>query len=108
MMGTGVFEISVSVALVLEYEDALLRTTTVPTWAVDRVLRFICATAHRQKIFFRWRPQLRDPGDNMVLELAVASRSRYIVTYNQKDFRGCEKFGVQAIIPEDFLSQLAR
>ena len=44
----------------------------------------------------------------MVLELAVASRSRYIVTYNQKDFRGCEKFGVQAIIPEDFLSQLAR
>ena len=108
LVGSGLFEVTVSVALVLEYEDVLSRATTMPTWAIDRILRFLCAAAHQQKIFFRWRPHLRDPGDNMVLELAVASRSRFIVTYNHRDFQGAQQFGVAPISPESFLNRVAR
>ena len=39
----------------------------------------------------------------MVLELAVASGSKYIVTYNLKDFKGCEQFNIKAITPETYL-----
>ena len=108
LVGSGLFEVTVSVALVLEYEDVLSRATTMPAWAIDRILQFLCATAHRQKIFFRWRPHLRDPGDSMVLELAVASRSRFIVTYNLRDFQGAQQFGVSPIPPESFLNRVAR
>ncbi len=58
-------------------------------------LRYICNIAYKQQIFFLWRPWLSDPKDDMVLETAVASQSRYITTYNLKDFKGVkEHFGI--------------
>jgi len=39
----------------------------------------------------------------MVLELAVTANCNYIVTYNIKDFKGIQNFGVQAITPKEFL-----
>ena len=39
----------------------------------------------------------------MILELAFAANCRYIVTHNIRHFRGCEKFGVEAVTPRDFL-----
>ena len=57
---------------------------------------------------FRWRPLIsilmpvRDP-DPRHLELAVASRARYIVTYNGKDFAAAASFGIEALTPESFL-----
>jgi putative PIN family toxin of toxin-antitoxin system len=100
------FEICVSVPLVLEYEDVLLRATSLGKDDVLSVLRFLCAVAHQQKIFYLWRPSLPDPKDDMVLELAVASRARYVVTYNGKDFAAAERFGVQVITPKAFLDIL--
>ncbi|HKI03376.1 MAG TPA: putative toxin-antitoxin system toxin component, PIN family [Thermoanaerobaculia bacterium] len=99
----GRFEICVSVPLVLEYEDVLLRATSLDQDDVLSVLRFLCAVAHQQKIFYLWRPSLPDPKDDMVLELAVASRARYVVTYNGKDFAAAERFGIQVITPKAFL-----
>jgi len=46
------------------------------------VLDFHCAVAIRHQIFFLWRPYLPDPSDDMILDLAVAARCDYIVTYN--------------------------
>ena len=42
----------------------------------------------------------------MVLELAVASQSRYIVTFNQRDFAGAERFGLEVLTPRPFLERL--
>ncbi len=66
------FEINISVALVLEYEDAtkrLLGEVPITERAIDDILDYICEIAHEQKIYFLWRPFLRDPNDDMVLEL---------------------------------------
>ena len=106
LIGTGRFEIALSVALALEYEDAALRATSIPAEAFYRILGYICTAAHQQNIFYLWRPYLPDPKDEMVLELAVASRANHIVTYNLRDFRGSERFGIQVVKPEDFLDTL--
>ena len=61
------------------------------------------AIAKGQVVHFVWRPWLRDASDDMVLEAAVASRSRYIVTFNLKDFRkhGVEEaFGIEIVTPQ--------
>lgn len=59
-----------------------------------------------QDIFYLWRPYLRDPDDDMVLELAVAARCSHIVTHNLRDFRDLESFGILAITPKDFIHLL--
>jgi len=46
---------------------------------------------------------LTDVDDELVLELAVSAGCEYIVTHNTSDFKGTEKFGVQAITPKEFL-----
>jgi len=106
LLGTGRFEISLSVALALEYESVLGRATALSAEEIVEVLDFLCSIAVRQKVFFLWRPKLRDPGDDLVLELAVASRSRTIVTFNQRDFAGAEQFGINVLSPARFLREI--
>jgi putative PIN family toxin of toxin-antitoxin system len=108
-VGKGRFEIALSVPLVLEYEDALLRHSEVTTLGpaeVDAVLDYFCKVAHLQRIFYLWRPVLPDPKDDLVLELAVAARCQSIITYNLRDFVGAEEFGVSVLEPGPFLSGL--
>ena len=100
----GRFEICVSVPLVLEYEDVLHRATDLGEEDILSVIRYLCSVAHRQKIFFLWRPSLPDPKDDMVLELAVASRAGYVVTFNEKHFAAAERFGIQVVTPKAFLN----
>jgi len=103
LVGKGSFEISVSVPLVLEYEEVLGRATGLGEQKILDVLRFLCSVSSRQKIFFLWRPILPDPKDDMVLELAVAAQAKYIVTYNGRDFGAAGGFGIEALPPESFL-----
>ncbi len=103
------FEINISVALVLEYEDAakrLIGQIPVTERAIDDLLDYICEIAHEQKIFFLWRPFLKDPNDDMVLELAVAAGCHFIVTYNKQDFKNLKPFGIKAISPAEFLAMI--
>lgn len=93
--------------MLFEYEDILAREKIgISSDAAEDVLNYLCHVALPQEIYFLWRPFLRDPKDDLVLELAVGSRSREIVTYNIKDFAGIEKFNVMAIRPADFLSKV--
>jgi predicted nucleic acid-binding protein len=46
---------------------------------------------------------LRDPKDDLVLEVAVASESKYVITHNLRDFQGIERFGIRAVTPKEFL-----
>lgn len=105
-VGSGQFEISLSVALVFEYESVLRRRTSLTDEDIAALVDYLCTVGHRQKIFYLWRPSLRDPGDDLVLELAVASRSTKIVTFNGRDFAGAERFGIAVTSPVQFLRQL--
>jgi putative PIN family toxin of toxin-antitoxin system len=109
LVGTGRFEIGLSVPLVLEYEDVLLRNLPAIRLGkedVDSVLDYLCAVGRRQDIFFLWRPHLPDAKDDMVLELAVAARCDAVITFNQRDFVGIEAFGLRALTPRQFLAEI--
>jgi predicted nucleic acid-binding protein len=109
LIGTGVFDFHVSVPLVLEYEEVLLRYRAelglTPEDVVD-IVDAMCAFGKHQDIYFLWRPYLRDHEDEMILELAIAATCNYIVTYNEGDFSGAESFGIEVIQPRIFLKQI--
>lgn len=73
---------------------------------IEDFIEFHCSVAIKHKIFFLWRPYLRDPKDDMVLELAVAAGCDSVVTYNTRDFVGIEKFGIRAVLPAEFLKEI--
>ena len=103
------FEINLSTALLLEYEEKAREHGTKFGYTnaqIDEFLDFICSVANEQKIHFRWRPFLKDANDEFVLELAIASNADYILTYNLRDFVGAEKFGIKVITPKEFLQIL--
>ena len=101
------FETALSVPLYTEYQDVLTREKNMTGASTKEDIlaycRYLASISQRKDIFFLWRPWLKDPKDDMVLELAVASNSEYIITYNIKHFKRIESFGVQAIKPADFL-----
>ena len=103
------FQICLSVALYIEWQAVLTRTENFPpnqqAENLLAFLRYLASIAHLQDIYYLWRPQLRDPNDDMVLELAVAAQAKYIVTHNIRDFQNL-KFDVVAITPSDFLKLL--
>ena len=69
-------------------------------------LRYLASIAHLQDVHFLWRPFLRDPDDDMVMECAVASGSQYIITHNVKDFKRAQVLTVTSITPAVFLTWL--
>jgi len=109
LIGKEKFECNISVPLVLEYEKTLFDPNLkIPFSKEERekIIDFLCANAKHYKIYFLWRPYLKDEKDDMVLELAVSSNSDYIITFNKKDFTGVEKFGVQVLTPKEFLEKI--
>ena len=109
LLAEGAFEISVSVPLVLEYEAVARRQARelgLTHADVDAVIDFVCRQAHHRKIFYLWRPFLRDPSDDMVLEVAVEAQCTYIVTCNTRDFAGVEQFELRTLTPGEFLTLL--
>ena len=108
-VGTGLFDIVVSVPLVLEYEEVLRRKARSLglTFAdVADVIDYLCDVAEKRQIFFLWRPFLKDPNDDMILELAVEASCNRIVTFNRKDFIGIEQFEIQVVTPAEMLHEL--
>jgi len=109
LVGKGRFDLVLSVPLVLEYEDAMKRSSRsagLRYCDIDDILDFICKIGEHREIYFLWRPFLKDPKDDMVLELAVESGCELIVTHNLKDFAGADGLGVKVVRPVDFLRKL--
>ena len=98
----------VSTPVFFEYEDVLHRPNFAHLTArdVDDFLDFIASVCDRCQVNFLWRPLLLDPDDDLILEAAVSGGVDAIVTYNQKDFIGCEQFAVRVISPSDFIKEL--
>ena len=107
LVGTKNFEVHDSVALILEYEDVILRHRTDLGLSQQNVADFIdglCSMSQHHNIYFLWRPTLSDANDELVLELAVTAGCEYIVTHNVSDFKNIDQFGIQAITPGAFLA----
>ncbi|WP_447970201.1 putative toxin-antitoxin system toxin component, PIN family [Nitrospira sp. M1] len=106
----GIVTISLSTALLFEYEEILKRsraTLKLTVREIEQLLDYFCHVSEHHKIFFLWRPYLKDPKDDHILELAVSSQTETIVTHNMKDFRDIRRFGVRAITPKTLMEELA-
>lgn len=100
------FAIHISAPLVAEYESVLKRGQLVLSeQQLDDIIDFICAKAMHHKIFYLWRPVLKDPDDDFLLELAVKANAM-IVTWNLGDFKRAASFGIKVMTPRDFLIEL--
>lgn len=108
----GRVTIVLSVPLALEYEatcglaehrEAAGLTEAQANLFLDGVI----GLAEAVEIHFLWRPQLRDAGDEMVLETAVNGQAEMIVTFNQRDFGGIPaRFGIAILRPADALRRI--
>ncbi len=104
---SGSWQLNVSSALLLEYEAQLKAEAARqdrPLAVVDRFLDFLVLRSNRWQTFFLLRPLLRDPKDDFVIELVVASRADYIVTWNVHDFTEAPEYGIKVIRPDEFLA----
>ena len=100
------FEVALSVPLAFEYEAVLVRHAKELGLSEPEavgLVDYFCQVSHRQQIHFLWRPTLTDPGDEFVLELAVAAACEAIVTHNTQDFKGATRFGIRVVTPGEFL-----
>ena len=103
---------ALSVTLALEYEAKCTQDEHRLAAGLSRneALAFLdrlISMAEPVQVFYRWRPQLRDPGDEMVLEAAVNGRAYVIVTFNEKDLREARgQFGIEVMRPGEVLRRL--
>lgn len=105
-MGTTLFN---------EYEDVLSRTAIFARSRLDQqerehLLDIFLSKAQWVRVYFAWRPNLRDEGDNHLVELALAAQAEAIITRNLKDFRGSDlRFPeLRIVAPEAFMEKLQR
>ena len=105
----GKLPIVMSTTLLFEYEDILKRNQVIlglSNQEIEKVLDYYCMQSEHQKIYFLWRPRLPDPKDDHLLELAIASGTKLIVTHNTKDFKGVEEFDIRSITPQKILEEI--
>lgn len=98
--------------LFLEYEDALKRPEQrlvhgLTIEEVDEMLAELAALIEPVEVHFQWRPQVRDPSDEMVLEAAINGHADALVTYNVADFAVAgQRFQIAVIRPADLLKKV--
>jgi predicted nucleic acid-binding protein len=104
-VGQPSFELQSSTPLVAEYEAVLQRRgLQLSPQQIDAVIDPLCAHGGRHEIFYLWRPILKDPDDDFLLELAIKAQAG-IVTWNLADFRKAGQFGVATLTPRQWLQQ---
>ena len=106
LLDSAKFEINLTVPLVIEYEDVLLRkmhTLNFSESQIGQFLDYLCLVGNWHDVYFLWRPILKDPEDDMILELAVRANCKFIVTYNKADFQGVGKFDIELVTAKQFL-----
>lgn len=101
----------VTTAVFLEYEAVLLRpehrlATGMSKRDVEGFLAALASAAEPVELSFIWRPQLRDPADEMLLSAAVNGRADAIVTHNSRDFLpAARSFGINVLTPATLLKR---
>jgi predicted nucleic acid-binding protein len=89
-----------------EYEDVARRPGNAPGLSpqdITNILDLIYHQSHRQLVWFSWRPLSSDPGDDAVLEAALAGGCDFVVSFNERHLRAARGFGIEILRPADLL-----
>ncbi len=103
-----------SVPLAMEYEAICQQgehrfSAGLSQAQLDIFVTAVIAMAEPVRTHFLWRPQLRDPGDEMVLEAAVNGRADALVTFNRRDYgEAPNRFGVELLLPRIAIGRIRR
>ncbi len=110
MIADGKINLAASPALFLEYEAVLKREKHELTpQFVDGFLAELALCIKPIEIWYRWRPQVSDAGDEMVLEAAINGHAEAIVTHNRRHFeQASRRFGIGVLTPAEVLAGLRR
>lgn len=107
------FTLLLSVPLALEYEATCcdppqMSASGLSKPDVQTIIEALCAVAEPVRSWFLWRPQLRNPSDEMVLEAAINGAADALVTFNQRHFADSpERFGIAVVAPQEALRRLS-
>ena len=107
-------EAAASTALLLEYDAVLRRDPNLRRfWISEKEVELVLATLAKLlvpiDVRFKWRPQLRDPDDELVLECAINAPRGEIVTFNRRDFLPeAKRFGIAVLSPGDIARRADR
>ena len=102
----------VSTALFLEYEDVISRAeqrlaTGMSERDIESFLAALASACDPVEVPFRWRPQLSDASDDVVLEAAVNGMADALVTHNVRDFQvAAERFDLRVLTPQMCLKEM--
>lgn len=112
LLRDGGFTALASVPLFLEYEAVLKRPEQMGIGSrtegmIDAFLDALSIRMEAVHLHYLWRPQLRDPADEMVLETALNGRADALVTFNVSDFSPAARFGLPVMTPAEFLVHLS-
>ncbi len=103
------FQINISATLIFEYEEILKREQQqigLTNEEINDIINGICYIANHHEIFYIWRPLAKDKDDDFLIDLALKCQAQFIISYNDKDLRPIEKFGVSILTPKQFLQLL--
>jgi predicted nucleic acid-binding protein len=101
-----------SVPLMIEYQAVMtrpehLKASGLSVAQINVLLDAIAEVAEPVRLAFLWRPAVRDPDDDMVLEAAVNGQADGLVTFNIRDFDGvAEQFGIAVLLPGEAVKRL--
>ncbi len=107
-------EVLASVPLMLEYEAVLTRpehlaASGLTAEQVNQVLDALVKVLIPVHMSFRWRPRLKNPGDEMVLETAVNGEAGWLVTFNLRHLAvAAREFGIHVSRPRDAWQEVQR
>jgi putative PIN family toxin of toxin-antitoxin system len=108
------FQILATPALFLEYEEILDRAEHravhgMSTHDTRRFLTGLAGIIEPVKVYYRWRPQMQDVDDEMVLDAAINGRAEVIVTHNVRDFMtAASRFNLRVANPGNFLREVQK
>ena len=103
-----------SVPLAMEYEAVCRRSehreeSGLSVRQVEIFLDAFIAMGEPVRTHFLWRPQLRDPNDEMVLEAAVNGKADALVTFNVRGYGTTPaQFGVEVLLPREAIARIKR
>ena len=89
-----------------EYEDVARRPNAAPGLTpqdITNILDLIYRESHRQLVWFSWRPLSPDPGDDAILEAAIAGHCDYVVSFNKRHLQAAREFGIEVLKPAELL-----
>ena len=111
LLRAGTIQLALSVPVFEEYSDVLLRSNSLKQFELNKedifkILDFIALIGIKTDIRFLLRPNLRDENDNIFIELAFASDSRFLITKNVRDFTFKPELRleeIQIVTPAEFM-----